>query len=94
MGRAGDERIRVQVVRAWPRRSEALDVVLDRGATVADALAASGFGDDGAAGYAIFGERALATTLLHDGDRVEVLRPLQADPKQARRRRAAEAKRR
>jgi putative ubiquitin-RnfH superfamily antitoxin RatB of RatAB toxin-antitoxin module len=44
---------------------------------------------DGATiGYAIFGQRARADTPLRDGDRVELTRPLVADPKDARRRRA------
>jgi putative ubiquitin-RnfH superfamily antitoxin RatB of RatAB toxin-antitoxin module len=37
---------------------------------------------------AIFGRTATPDSALHDGDRVEVLRPLRADPKQARRERA------
>ncbi|NUS38743.1 MAG: RnfH family protein [Lysobacter sp.] len=81
--------LRVEVVRAWPRRHEAIVVHLPAGACVGDALAASGFALDGIAGCAVFGERATAATPLHDGDRVELLCPLQADPKDARRRRAA-----
>ena len=37
---------------------------------------------------AVFGVAAAADTILHEGDRVELLRALQADPKQARRLRA------
>lgn len=85
--------MRVQVVRAWPRRQEAVDLSLGDGASVADAIAASGFGLDGIVGYAVHGERATPARVLHDGDRVELLRPLQADPKDARRRRAARIKR-
>jgi putative ubiquitin-RnfH superfamily antitoxin RatB of RatAB toxin-antitoxin module len=44
--------------------------------------------DRAAIGYAIFGQRARADTPLRDGDRVELTRPLVADPKDARRRRA------
>ncbi|MDE1887282.1 MAG: RnfH family protein [Gammaproteobacteria bacterium] len=36
----------------------------------------------------IFGRPVAAQRLLRDGDRVEIYRPLQVDPKQARRRRA------
>lgn len=61
---------------------------MDDGATVADAVAASGLALDGVAGYAVFGVRADAHTRLHEGDRVELLRPLRIDPKEARRRRA------
>ena len=45
-------------------------------------------------GIAIFGQLAEATTRLSEGDRVELLRPLQLDPKEARRRRAEARKRR
>ncbi len=81
--------MRVEVVRAWPRRHEAVVVDLPPGATLAQALAASGLDAAGIAAYAIFGQRADAGTPLSDGDRVELLRPLEVDPKQARRLRAA-----
>ncbi len=84
--------LRVQVVRAWPRRSETIDLSLDEGMTVADAIAASGLGVDGITGHAIFGERVPMGQVLREGDRVELLRPLQVDPKDARRRRAARKK--
>jgi putative ubiquitin-RnfH superfamily antitoxin RatB of RatAB toxin-antitoxin module len=84
--------MRVQVVRAWARDFEAVDLELPAGARVADAVAASGLDTAGIDGYAIFGERVSAGDALSDGDRVELLRPLQADPKDARRRRAARAK--
>jgi putative ubiquitin-RnfH superfamily antitoxin RatB of RatAB toxin-antitoxin module len=95
--------IRVEVIRAWPRRHQTITVTLSDAATVADALAASGMlhnesTPDGnacdrgmpeeIAGCAIFGERVCSGYRLHDGDRLELLRPLQIDPKQARRRRA------
>ncbi len=81
--------LRVQVVCGWPRRLAGVDLALAPGATVDDAVAASGLATDGISGYAIHGERATGSTPLHDGDRVELLRPLQVDPKEARRRRAA-----
>lgn len=84
--------LRVQVVRGWPRRFEAVDLVLPAGATVADAVAASGYGAEGLGGFAIHGGRVVVSTLLRDGDRVELLRPLEVDPKEARRRRAAGGK--
>ena len=84
--------IRVEVVLAWPRRFEAISLELPDGATVADAVAASGLPREGTTGVAVFGERAEDGTALRDGDRVELLRPLLADPKEARRRRAARPK--
>jgi len=86
--------IRVQVVIAWPRRFQAIDLIVPAGTTLADAASASGFDLSGITGHAIHGERADAGAVLRDGDRVELLRPLQADPKDARRRRAAAATKR
>ncbi|WP_425481425.1 RnfH family protein [Luteimonas suaedae] len=80
--------IEVEVIRAWPRRFEWVRVSLPEPATVADALAASGFDTRQCDGYAIHGERTTADAELRDGDRLELLRPLQADPKESRRRRA------
>ena len=81
--------IRVEIVRAWPHRHESMSLRLPDGASVGDALAASGWNDADCAGLAVFGVRAKPAQRLRDGDRVEVLRALQADPKDARRRRAA-----
>lgn len=70
-----------------------IEVHVDDGATVRDAVAASHIldriGDDVAAlGYAVFGKRTSADARLAEGDRVEITRPLVCDPKSARRRRA------
>ena len=80
--------MRVEVIRAWPRRHESVLLDLPDAATVADALKASGFDHAGVGAYAVFGERAMPDDVLREGDRVELLRPLQVDPKEARRRRA------
>ncbi|HEY5803044.1 MAG TPA: RnfH family protein [Lysobacter sp.] len=81
--------MKVEVVRAWPRRFAAIELELTEGACVADALRAAGLAADAeTSGYAVFGQRADADTRLRDGDRLELLRPLQADPKESRRRRA------
>jgi putative ubiquitin-RnfH superfamily antitoxin RatB of RatAB toxin-antitoxin module len=81
--------IRVEILRAWPHRHESRWLELPDGASVADALAASGWNDADCAGMAVFGMRATPGQGLRDGDRVEVLRALRIDPKEARRRRAA-----
>lgn len=81
--------MKIEVVLAWPRRAESVTVDLPAGACVADAVAAAGWNDIPAVdGYAVFGQRAQAETVLGEGDRVELLRPLQADPKEARRKRS------
>ena len=81
--------IRVEVVRAWPRRHASVRLELPDGASVADAMAASGLSLEGIAGQAVFGERVAADAHLRDGDRLELLPPLRMDPGAARRRRAA-----
>ena len=81
--------MRIELVRAWPGRFESVQLVLPEGAVVQAALEASGWRLDGEfVGLAVFGLAAGGDTRLHDGDRVEVLRALQVDPKQARRLRA------
>jgi putative ubiquitin-RnfH superfamily antitoxin RatB of RatAB toxin-antitoxin module len=87
------ETIRVEVACAEPDRAFLRAVTLPAGATVADAVAASGLAaawpgvaiaDDR---LGVFGRRVVPRQVLHDGDRVEVYRPLLLDPKEARRRR-------
>lgn len=64
------------------------------GATVGDAIRTSGIvgrfsgAAAGCCRVGIFGRLAGAETVLKDGDRVEIYRPLHADPKDARRSRA------
>ena len=77
--------MRVEVVQAHADRAEIVKLELPAGATVRDALVAAGI-DSQRVG--IFGKRVSADARLADGDRVEVYRPLQIDPKQARRQRA------
>ena len=81
-------RIHVEVIQAWPRRHETVRVDLPEGATVAEAIAAAGLTPGGHVGVAIYGDIATADQRLRDGDRVELLRTLTIDPKDARRRRA------
>ena len=82
--------MKVEVVMAWPRRHLAVTLDLPDGATLTQAVEKAGLANaDEVDGYAIFGINAPASTVLHEGDRIELLRPLQADPKDARRRRAS-----
>ncbi|KLD79881.1 hypothetical protein Y886_01925 [Xanthomonas hyacinthi DSM 19077] len=81
--------MRVEVVLAWPERFVARTLHLPEGASVADALAAAALAEaTPGMPCAIHGSVAAPTQRLHDGDRVELLRPLLTDPKEARRRRA------
>ena len=84
--------MRVEVVYALPAGHDATVVEVREGATVADALAASGIarrhpGID-LSRLGIFGRAVGRAARLADGDRVEIYRPLALDPKEARRRRA------
>ncbi len=81
--------MRIEVIQAWPRRHETATLELPEGAIVSDALAAAGFEHrEAPAAVAIHGEIVPIDHPLRDGDRVELLRQLLLDPKEARRRRA------
>jgi putative ubiquitin-RnfH superfamily antitoxin RatB of RatAB toxin-antitoxin module len=89
--------VRVEIVLAVPRAFESWQVTLPIGASVAQALEAAGFTPEALArrgidGLALHGVRTTPEAVLRDGDRIELLRPLVADPKDARRRRAARPK--
>jgi putative ubiquitin-RnfH superfamily antitoxin RatB of RatAB toxin-antitoxin module len=94
----GADRIRVEVAYALPEQQLLLPVDLPEGSTVEDALAASGIQerfpelDLVNAKVGIFGKLTRRDTLLKARDRVEIYRPLIADPKEVRRKRAAEGK--
>ncbi|MEO6104534.1 MAG: RnfH family protein [Pseudoxanthomonas sp.] len=86
--------MKIEVVMAWPRRHEAVVLELPEHASLAQAVTESGLGGNPeVTGYAIFGVNAEASTRLREGDRIELLRALQIDPKDARRRRASQPKR-
>ena len=77
----------MEVIRAWPRRHESIVLDLPEGTQVAQAVALCGWtGEE--CGYAVHGVAVTPETPLQDGDRLELLRPLQMDPKEARRKRA------
>lgn len=82
----------VTVAYAAPGVEAIVPLALPPGATVGEAVAASGLvarlGLPATIGYAIHGQRAGPQTPLADGDRVEITRPLVADPKAVRRDRA------
>ncbi len=87
------ERIRVSVIYADPTLQIELPIDVDATATVDDAIRASGISAQLPKGFqpaaiGIFGRTVSASDTLHDGDRIELYRPLKIDPKEARRRRA------
>jgi putative ubiquitin-RnfH superfamily antitoxin RatB of RatAB toxin-antitoxin module len=80
-------KLRVEVIHALAGRQQVVALELHEGATAEDAVKASGLAQTFFA-LGIFGKRVPPRTKLEDGDRVEILRPLAIDPKEARRRRA------
>jgi uncharacterized protein len=90
--------IEVEVAYAEPGRQFLRRIALPGDATVADAITASGVESElgieaSALATGIWSRPVARTTLLKDGDRVELYRPLKADPKETRRRRAARSAR-
>ena len=79
----------MEVLIAWPDRLQSTTLVLAEGSTVAEAIVAAALPGAGEAiAVAVHGVVAQPQQVLREGDRVELLRPLLADPKEARRRRA------
>jgi putative ubiquitin-RnfH superfamily antitoxin RatB of RatAB toxin-antitoxin module len=85
----------VEIVYALPEAQEVVEVTLDQGATVEAALGASGILvrhpeiDLKTQRIGVWGRPVTLATVARDRDRIEIYRALSADPKQARRRRAA-----
>ena len=90
-----DDTLEVEVVYATPLRQRVYRARVPRGATVRMAIESCGILrdepqlDPDAHVVGIFGERAGHDDEVADGDRVEIYRPLVADAKESRRRRAA-----
>ena len=91
--RLGAARISVEIVYADPQGQILRKVEIAANSTVADAIAASRVRAELPAGFepaaiGIFGRIVTPDARLHAGDRIELYRPLRADPKESRRRRA------
>ena len=98
------ETITVEVAYALPDKQKIIALLVEPGTTAYQAVKRSGITkifpdlDIESAPMGIFGQslgtKRLATAEhydLHPGDRVEIYRPLKADPKEARRKRAAKS---
>ncbi len=94
------ETINIEVAYATLEKQIIRAVNVDAGTTIGAAIVQAGImmdfpgleGELEQAKVGIFGKAAAITTVLSDGDRVEIYRPLIADPKEVRRKRAAEGK--
>ena len=92
------EPITVEVAYALPDVQVIIPVVVDTTTTIRDAIIRSGVAerfpeiDIDNAKVGIFGKLSKLDTVVRARDRIEVYRPLIADPKEVRKQRAAEGK--
>lgn len=91
--------MKIEVIYALPERQELVSLDLPEGITVLQAVEASGFlkkypeiEPGGKNKLGVFAKLVKNETVLRDRDRVEIYRPLIADPKEVRRQKAAEGK--
>ena len=93
-------KIPVEIAYALPDKQEIVMLEVEPGTTASQAVASSGINRHfpelvlAGAKLGVFGKAVKADYILHAGDRVEVYRPLIADPKDVRKKRAAAAKQR
>lgn len=91
--------MKIEICYALPDRQELVSVELAEGSTVIQAVEASGLlqkypdiEPGGRNKLGVFAKLVKADAALRDRDRVEIYRPLIADPKEVRRQKAAEGK--
>ena len=90
--------INVEVLYALPHEQALLNVEVPQGTAVGDAIKISGMLekypeiDLAANKVGIFSKLSKLDAVLRDKDRIEIYRPLIADPKEVRRKRAEEGK--
>ena len=86
--------MRIEVAYAEPTREVLIGFDVRHGCSVLDCVGRSGLFHlvpglrHARLGYAVFGRRVEPVDTVSEGDRIEVLRPLEIDPKEARRSRA------
>ncbi|MBI5918150.1 MAG: RnfH family protein [Nitrosomonadales bacterium] len=92
------DKINIEVVYALPHEQTLLKLAVPQGSTVGQGLELSGILEkypeiDLVKGkFGIFGKLSKLDVALRDTDRIEIYRPLLADPKEVRKRRAEEGK--
>ena len=82
--------MRLTLIAAWADHVDEQTIELADGATLGDALVAFAIDEVSAADVGVWGKSVPLDTPLKNGDRIERYRPLIADPKLARHRRANE----
>jgi putative ubiquitin-RnfH superfamily antitoxin RatB of RatAB toxin-antitoxin module len=91
-----DAELKIEVAYATPEKQKILLILAPAGLTLSEAIERSGIREEfpdmvvDPERVGIFGRKAKMEQVLRDGDRVEIYRPLIADPKESRRRRAEE----
>ncbi|MFO1372736.1 MAG: RnfH family protein [Candidatus Competibacteraceae bacterium] len=99
MASAKPTTIRVEVAYARPDEQRITAVEMPEGATLEQAIIQSRIQEQfpeiqlKTAKIGVFGKLSKLSATLRAGDRVEIYRPLLADPKEVRKKRAAEGKR-
>ena len=92
------ETIIIEVAHARPDKQVLLNLSVPTGTTLKDAIELSGIREEfpdlevDPSRVGIFGNKAGFEDQLREGDRVEIYRPLIADPKESRRKRALQEK--
>ena len=92
------ERLSVELVLATPERQVLLALDVEEGASVADVIAWSGVGSQfpelavDTMPVGIWGRPVSRDSRVGPGDRIELYRPLEIDPREARRQRARAGK--
>ena len=92
------ESLSIEIAYALPQKQELVQLKLPAGSTVQQAIEASGLKqrhpeiDLAKNKVGIFGKLSKLDAPLRDRDRVEIYRPLIADPKEVRKKRAEEGK--
>ncbi len=96
--RKSDEKIQIEIVYGVPNKQKLLTLMVDEGCSVEQAIHESGmltlFNDIDLAvnKVGIWNRAVKLSNILEDLDRIEIYRPLIADPKEARKKRAEKAK--
>ena len=93
-----DKDIGIEVAYALPEKQTIVEVRVPQGTTIEEGIRLSGILDIypeidlSTQQVGLFGKLKKPTQVLREGDRVEIYRPLIADPKEVRKKRAAQGK--
>ena len=98
MSDSQNRQLNVEVVYGTPQKQKIVSISVDSGCTVASAIEQSAMVtlfpeiDLDTSKVGVWNRTCKLDQILNDGDRIEIYRPLIADPKEVRKRRAEKAK--